>query len=118
MGTLSCSVTMVGSGSVAAANGVVADTAANAAVASARICSGKLFGLVLKSGSSWRTSKGGGVFIMTEPFYGDFDGIACRYTGRESWVLHDDWVQLNSSSVNNAVRKLTKAQFDQYFPNV
>ncbi|MEH2611984.1 hypothetical protein [Bradyrhizobium sp. AZCC 1693] len=47
------------------------------------------------------------------PLYGDFDCIASRFDEREAWVLHDDWVQLNSVSVNNAVRELTKEQFDR-----
>jgi hypothetical protein len=55
---------------------------------------------------------------VAEPLYGDFDGIASRYTESEAWVLHDDWVRLNSASVNNAVRELTKEQFDQFFPDV
>lgn len=56
--------------------------------------------------------------VLAKPFYGSFDGFASRYTEREAWVLHDDWAQLNSSSVNNAVRELTKEEFDQLFPNV
>jgi len=57
--------------------------------------------------------------MAAEPYYGDFDGIACRYTGSEVWVLHDaGWVEINSASGNNAARELTKAQFDQLFPNV
>jgi hypothetical protein len=55
---------------------------------------------------------------MAEPFYGDFDGIACRYTASEGWVLHSTgWVELNSIEVNNAARGLTKAEFDQLFPD-
>jgi hypothetical protein len=54
----------------------------------------------------------------TAIFYGSFDGLACRYTAKEGWVLHTErWVQLNSVSVNNAVRELTKAEFDQLFPD-
>lgn len=52
-----------------------------------------------------------------DPFYGSFDGLACRYTANEGWVLHDEWVQLNSASVNNAARELSKTEFDQLFPD-
>ena len=55
---------------------------------------------------------------MADPYYADFgDGLACRFSTSEGWVLHDDWVQLNSASVNNAARILTKEQFDQRFPS-
>jgi len=55
---------------------------------------------------------------MAEPYYGSFDGLACRYTESEAWVLHtEQWVQLNSVSVNNAVSELTKAEFDELFPD-
>jgi hypothetical protein len=53
---------------------------------------------------------------MAEPYYASFDGLACRFTAQEGWVLHDQWVELNSSSVNNAALILTKAEFDALFP--
>ena len=53
---------------------------------------------------------------MTDPKYGDFDGIASRYDEREAWVLHDDWVPINHASHGNAVRELSKQEFDQAFP--
>jgi hypothetical protein len=54
---------------------------------------------------------------MADPYYGDFDGLACRFTASEGWVLHDAWVKTNASSVNNAARIITKSQFDQRFPD-
>lgn len=54
---------------------------------------------------------------MADPKYGSFDGIASRYDQREAWVLHDDWVPINHSSHGNAVRELTKQEFDQRFPD-
>lgn len=55
---------------------------------------------------------------MAEPKYGSFDGIASRYDAREAWVLHDDWVPINHASHGNAVSELSKAEFDQLFPDV
>lgn len=53
---------------------------------------------------------------MAEPKYGDFDGIPSRYDEREAWVLHHDgWVPINHASHANAVRELTKAQYDEAF---
>jgi hypothetical protein len=55
---------------------------------------------------------------MTEPYYADFDGLACRFTAAEGWVLHSDgWKELNAPSVNNAARIVTKELFDQFFPD-
>jgi hypothetical protein len=54
---------------------------------------------------------------MAEPLYGDFDGLASRYNEREAWVLHDEWVRINHSSHDNAVRELTKQQFTERFPD-
>lgn len=54
---------------------------------------------------------------MADPKYGDFDGIASRYDEREAWVLHDDWVPINHASHGNAVREMTKAQFERSFPD-
>jgi uncharacterized protein YfaT (DUF1175 family) len=52
----------------------------------------------------------------TAIFYGSFDGLACRYTASEAWVLHtEQWVQLNSVSINNAVSELTKTEFEKLF---
>jgi hypothetical protein len=51
------------------------------------------------------------------PKYGSFDGIPSRYNASEAWVLHDKWVKINSVSHNNAVRELTKQEFDQLFPD-
>lgn len=56
---------------------------------------------------------------MAQPKYGDFDGIASRYDDREAWVLHKaGWVEINRISHGNAVRELTKDQFDQLYPDV
>jgi hypothetical protein len=56
---------------------------------------------------------------VTEPLYGDFDGIASRYNEHEAWVLHTDhWVESNHISHGNAVRRISKALFDQFFPDV
>ena len=55
---------------------------------------------------------------MTEPKYGDFDGIASRYNANEAWVLYDKWVEINNRSHSNAVRELTKAEFDQLYQDV
>jgi hypothetical protein len=56
---------------------------------------------------------------VAEPLYGSFDGIPSRFDELEAWVLHTDhWVQINHASHNNAVRKISKALFDQFFPDV
>ena len=56
---------------------------------------------------------------MPEPKYGDFDTIASRFDAREAWVLHPDgWVEINHASHDNAVRELSKADFEKLFPDV
>jgi hypothetical protein len=56
---------------------------------------------------------------VAEPLYGSFDGIPSRFDEIEAWVLHTDhWVPINHASHNNAVRKIGKALFDQFFPDV
>jgi hypothetical protein len=56
---------------------------------------------------------------MAEPRFGSFDGIPSRSDDRRAWVLHGDrWTEINHASHNNAVRELTKAEFDALFPDV
>ena len=57
--------------------------------------------------------------LCQESKYGNFDGIASRYDEREAWVLHHDgWVPINHASHANAVSELSKAEFEQLFPEV
>jgi hypothetical protein len=56
---------------------------------------------------------------VAEPLYGDFNGIASRYDEHEAWVPHTDrWVEINRISHRNAVRRISKALFDQFFPDI
>ena len=59
---------------------------------------------------------------MTEPYYGSFDGIASRYDGAtEAWVFRggeDGWEEINRFSHGNAVRELSKEDFDYLFRNL
>jgi len=59
---------------------------------------------------------------MTEPFYGEFDGIPSRFDGdMETWVYHADkksWVRINSASHSNAAHELSKEDFDYLFPRL
>jgi len=48
--------------------------------------------------------------------YGSFDGIASRYSADEAWLCGGDgWVEINSASHGNAVRQLTREEFDDIF---
>ena len=56
-----------------------------------------------------------------EPWYGSFDGIPSRYAMYEAWVYYGDddgWEEINSASHGNAVSELTKADFDDLFPDL
>ncbi len=56
---------------------------------------------------------------MAEPRYGHLDTLASRFDDGEAWVLHrTGWVEINRISQGNAVRELTKQQFDKIFPEV
>jgi hypothetical protein len=57
--------------------------------------------------------------MAIEPKYGSFDGSASRYDDDEAWVLQDDgWVQINQASHGNAVRPLSKEDYDDLFPDL
>ncbi|MBR0696711.1 hypothetical protein [Bradyrhizobium lablabi] len=55
---------------------------------------------------------------MIEPFYGSFDGHACRYTASEAWVLCGSWEQHDIAAVLNAVCDVPREVFDQLFPSL
>ena len=57
---------------------------------------------------------------MAEPFYGSFDGLASRFAPNEAWVLNEDrthWTEINSTEHAQEVRELSKAKFEERFPN-
>jgi hypothetical protein len=55
--------------------------------------------------------------MATEPYYADYDGLACRFTANEGWVLRDKWEEGYPSDVNHTARILTKEEFDRFFPD-
>jgi hypothetical protein len=60
---------------------------------------------------------------MVEPWYGDFDGLPSRYDGEgEAWVFRgggsEGWDEINSASHGNAVRQLSKKDFEYFFPDL
>ncbi len=56
---------------------------------------------------------------MAEPYYGSFDGIPSRYDANEAWAGgKGEWVEINTASHGNAVRQLTKADFEYHYRKV
>ena len=55
----------------------------------------------------------------SEPKYADFDGLPSRYGDGEAWVFTHSagWYQINAFSHGMNSQPLTKAQFDECFPD-
>ena len=58
---------------------------------------------------------------MTKPLYGDFDCVPSRYNADEAWVFRggdEGWEEINHASQDNAVREMSKEDFDYFFPDL
>ena len=58
---------------------------------------------------------------MAEPLYGSFDGIPSRYGHLEAWVYRggdEGWEWINRFSHGNAVRELSKKDFEYFWPGL